>query len=151
MTKGRLDARSVRFSQGATALVAGAAFLVDARILVPILAVLLTLPVLAGPRANPWGHVFRVMVVPAARLQPATKWKAPQPVRFANLVGAVFLAAATVLLYTATSSVAAAVAWALVLIVAGLALLAAVTGLCVGCEIYVIGARLTVSRSERSG
>ena len=39
--------------------------------------------------------------------------------------------------------------WALALLVAGLALLAAATGLCAGCEIYRIGARLRGIRSHR--
>jgi hypothetical protein len=34
------------------------------------------------------------------------------------------------------------VAWGLALLVSGLALLAAVTGLCVGCEFYVIARRV---------
>lgn len=39
--------------------------------------------------------------------------------------------------------------WALGLLVAGLALLAAVTGLCVGCQLYRIVARLRGVRSHR--
>jgi hypothetical protein len=58
-----------------------------------------------------------------------------RPPRFANLVGAVFLAAATVF-YAAGLGVAGAVLGALV---AGLALLAAATGFCTGCEAYKLG------------
>ena len=61
-----------------------------------------------------------------------------RPPRFANMVGVGFLGAATL----AHVLGFALVGWALGLIVAGLALLAAVTGLCVGCEMYKIGARL---------
>ena len=62
-----------------------------------------------------------------------------RPPRFANVVGAVFLTGA---------SVAYAVGWPVVgvvlgSIVAALALLAAVTGFCTGCEAYKLGCRLT--------
>jgi hypothetical protein len=61
-----------------------------------------------------------------------------RPPRFANTVGVLFLGAATV----AHAAGLTLIGWALGLIVAALALLAAVTGLCVGCEMYKIGARL---------
>ena len=61
-----------------------------------------------------------------------------RPPRFANLVGTVFLAAATVF-YAAGLGRAGAVLGALV---AGLALLAAATGFCTGCEAYKLGSLL---------
>jgi hypothetical protein len=61
-----------------------------------------------------------------------------RPPRFANLVGAVFLTAATVF-YGAGLGVAGAALGALV---AGLALLAAATGFCTGCEAYKLGSLL---------
>jgi hypothetical protein len=61
-----------------------------------------------------------------------------RPPRFANLVGTVFLAAATAA-YATGSSTAGAV---LGVLVAGLALLAAVTGFCTGCEAYKLGSLL---------
>lgn len=61
-----------------------------------------------------------------------------RPPRFANIVGVVFLGTAT-LAHLAGLTV---VGWGLGLIVAALALLAATTGLCVGCEMYKIGARI---------
>lgn len=67
-----------------------------------------------------------------------------RPPRFANLVGAVVLTAASLAHLAGLS----ALGWALGLMVAGLALLAATTGLCVGCEMYKVGARV---RGIRSG
>jgi len=61
-----------------------------------------------------------------------------RPPRFANMVGVVFLGSATL----AHAAGLTLVGWALGLIVAALALLAAITGLCVGCEIYRLGARI---------
>jgi len=68
-----------------------------------------------------------------------------RPPRFANMVGVVFLGSATL----AHAGGLTAVGWGLGLIVAALALLAAVTGLCVGCEIYRIGARIRGIRPGR--
>jgi thiol-disulfide isomerase/thioredoxin len=68
-----------------------------------------------------------------------------RPPRFANVVGALFLGAATVA-YLAGMTV---IGQSLGFIVAALALLAAITGLCVGCEIYRFAARLRGVRSRR--
>ena len=59
--------------------------------------------------------------------------------RFANLVGAIFLGAAS-LAFLAGSETTGTVLGA---IVAALALLASATGFCVGCEAYKLGYRLT--------
>src|SRR5713101_8198371 len=61
-----------------------------------------------------------------------------RPPRFANVVGAVFLSAATLAYLVGLS----AIGIGLGLIVAALALLAATTGICVGCEIYRFAARI---------
>jgi hypothetical protein len=62
-----------------------------------------------------------------------------RPPRAANMVGAVVLAAST-LGYAFGSDLAGT---ALALLVSGLALLAAATGFCTGCEAYKLGCRLT--------
>jgi Domain of unknown function (DUF4395) len=68
-----------------------------------------------------------------------------RPPRFANMVGVAVLGAATVAYALDARTLGAALG----LLVAGLALLAAVTGLCAGCEAYRIGARLLGIRSHR--
>src|SRR2546422_1292249 len=68
-----------------------------------------------------------------------------RPPRFANVVGAVFLSAATISYLVRLD----ALGLALGLIVAALALLAAITGLCVGCEIYRFPARLRGVRARQ--
>ena len=67
-----------------------------------------------------------------------------RPPRFANLVGVAFLGAASVA-YAAGLSTAGQILGA---IVATLAILAATTGLCVGCEMYRFAARLRGVRSK---
>jgi uncharacterized protein DUF4395 len=67
-----------------------------------------------------------------------------RPPRFANMVGVAFLSAASVA-YAAGFATAGQVLGG---IVAALALLAATTGLCVGCEMYRFAARLRGVRSR---
>src|SRR5438309_7565203 len=68
-----------------------------------------------------------------------------RPPRFANMVGVVFLTSAT-LAHAVGFTV---VGWGLGLLVAALALLAATTGLCAGCEIYRLAARIRGIRPGR--
>ncbi len=68
-----------------------------------------------------------------------------RPPRFANIVGAVFLSAATVSYIVGLATLGLALG----LVVAALALLAAITGVCVGCEIYRFAARLRGVRTRR--
>lgn len=67
-----------------------------------------------------------------------------RPPRFANIIGAVFLSAAT-LCYALGLNIAGAV---LAVAVAALASLAVLTGFCAGCEMYKLGARF---RGIRAG
>ena len=64
--------------------------------------------------------------------------------RFANQVGLVVLGAGTLAYAIGLTTLGAALG----LVVAGLALLAATTGLCVGCEMYRVGARLRAIRTR---
>jgi hypothetical protein len=68
-----------------------------------------------------------------------------RPPRFANIVGAIFLLGATAAYLAGFSGVGVALGT----IVAALALLAATTGLCVGCEMYRIAARVRGVRARR--
>lgn len=68
-----------------------------------------------------------------------------RPPRFANMVGVAFLGSAAVAYAAGQPAIGAALAVA----VAALAALAAATGLCVGCELYRIGARLRGIRPGR--
>lgn len=68
-----------------------------------------------------------------------------RPPRFANQVGLVVLSAATLAYAIGLRPVGAGLG----LLVAGLALLAATTGLCVGCELYRLGAHLRGVRARQ--
>lgn len=130
-----IDPRGPRFNQAvlATALLGG--FLVDWRPVVPLFAVVLLLGAAFGPRYGPFLLLFAKVVRP--RLGPPRELEDPRPPRFSAALGVAFLAAGTLAFIAGQ----AGLAWALALVVAALAALAAVTGLCVGCEIYLLLAR----------
>jgi thiol-disulfide isomerase/thioredoxin len=68
-----------------------------------------------------------------------------RPPRFANVVGAVFLGAATIAYLVGLTTIGLLLG----LLVSALALLAAATGLCVGCELYRLAARSRGIRARR--
>ena len=129
----RIDPRGPRFAQALTGSLSLLAFLLDAWPLVVGLAILLATAAIGGERANLWARTYVRFVRP--RLRPPTELEDPRPPRFATTLGAAFLSLSAGLL--SLTPVAWWVAWAPALAVAALALLAASTGLCVGCEIYV--------------
>ena len=141
-----VDPRQPRFGQAITGVAVLVAFILRAPIVLPVVGALLGAASLLGSRFNLYAYGFRAFKR-AARLGPPRELEEAAPPRFANLVGFLFLGVASLLLYVADLS---AVAWGLGLVVSALALLAATTGLCVGCEAYVIGRRL-LARPERAG
>lgn len=136
-----VDARAPRFNQAVVAVVSVGALLTGAWPLFGLLAMQLAVSVTLGRRyCLPCVFYFRV-VRPRVGPGPLEDARAP---RFANVVGALFLGAAT----AAFAVGAERVGNALGALVATLATLAVTTGLCVGCELYRLLARL---RGVRSG
>ena len=130
-----IDPRGPRFNQAVLAVGLLVAFALDARPVVPVLAVALLLGAAFGPRYGPFLRLYADVIRP--RLSPPTVLEDPRPPRFAAAVGVLFLSAASLAFLAGAS----AVGWTLALVVAALAGLAAVTGLCVGCEIWLLFAR----------
>lgn len=126
-----IDARMPRFNQAVVAVALLGGFVFDLPWVIPVFAVVLGLGAAFGPRYGPFLRVWSDLVAP--RLGPATELEDPRPPRFAAVVGAGLLAAASGLLLLG----AVGIAWVVALVVAVLAALAAATGLCVGCELYV--------------
>jgi hypothetical protein len=130
-----IDSRAPRFNQAVIGALALAAFILDLQWLPAVLAAQLAIGLTFGRQyCLPCLFYFEVVQPRAGegRLEDA------RPPRFANVLGVVFLGGAT----AAFLAGAATVGWALTLLVAGLALLAASTGLCMGCEMYLWLARL---------
>ena len=140
-----IDPRQPRFGQAITGIAVLVSFVVRAPVVLPIVAVILGSASILGPRFNLYAYGYRAFKR-LARLGPPKELEDPAPPRFANTLGFVFLSAATALHYPLDLH---ALAWGLGLLVSALALLAATTGLCVGCEAYVLGKRL-LARPERA-
>ena len=130
-----IDARAPRFNQAVVGTLSLVAFLVDWWPLYAILAGQFALGLAFGRRwCLPCLLYFEVL---QPRLGEGPIEDA-RPPRFANQVGLVVLAAASI----AHAAGAEVLGWALGLMVAALALLSAATGFCAGCELYKLGARL---------
>ena len=134
-----IDARAPRFNQAVVGLVSLVAVTVGPWWLLALLALQLAVGLTLGRRYCLPCLAYFELVQPRFGEGPLEDARPP---RFANLVGVVFLGAASAA-YLAGWETAGA---ALGAIVAGLALLAAATGLCVGCEAYKLGYRLTGRR-----
>jgi hypothetical protein len=130
-----VDARAPRFNQATVGVVSLIAVLTGWWILLGVLAAQLAIGLRFGRQyCLPCLFYFEV-VQPRVGEGPIEDSRPP---KFANQVGFVFLSTATLAHVVGLPLLGNALG----LIVAALALLAAVTGLCVGCEMYKIGARL---------
>ena len=130
-----IDARAPRFNQATVGIVSLVAVLTGWWPLLGLMAAQLGI----GLR---WGRRYCLACVAYFELVQPRFGEGPiedsRPPRFANQIGFVVLTSATLAWAVGWTAIGAALG----LLVAGLALLAAATGLCVGCELYRIGARL---------
>ncbi len=136
-----IDARAPRFNQATVGVVSLLAVVTGWWPLLGLLALQLGIGLRFGRRYCLACVAYFELVQPRFGEGPIEDSRPP---RFANQVGFVVLGTAT-LAYVAGLT---ALGTVLGTLVAGLALLAAVTGLCVGCEMYRIGARLRGIRSR---
>lgn len=134
-----IDPRGPRFGAAITAvllivvlLLSGAA----ATILLAVIAALFGLGAVRGPQRTVQGGLYQRLVRP--RLARPTELEDPRPPRFAQLVGLVITGVGVLLsLLGVPAAVVPAAALALVA-----AFLNSVFGLCLGCEMYLLGVRI---------
>ena len=131
-----IDSRAPRFNQATIGVLSALAVATGWWWLLGVLAAQLAVGLTLGRRFCLPCLAYFELVQPRVGEGPLEDSRPP---RFANLVGAVFLAASTGA-YASGLSILGAVLGGLV---AGLALLAAATGFCTGCEAYKLGCRLT--------
>ena len=128
----RVDTHLAKFSQACTVVLTALAFLLNQPIIVVITAVIMAIAALA-PNVSPYRLLYRYIVVPLHLLRPRIVEDDPAPHRFAQGVGAVFLIAASILLFLTKATV---VGWVLDLIVFVLAGINLTVGFCAGCFVY---------------
>lgn len=133
-----IDGNSLRGGAGVSVVVLLAGYLGQWRGVVPAMAAILAIGSLFGVRRSPLGYAWRG-IKQTLRLSIAPKPEEAGPPRFAQTVGFVFLALASVGFYALDSN---AIGWGLALMVAALQALLAVTGICVGCEMYLLARRV---------
>jgi hypothetical protein len=131
-----IDSRAPRFNQAVIGVLSGVAVALGWWWLLGLLAAQLAIGLTFGRRYCLPCLAYFELVQPLAG---EGQLEDSRPPRFANLVGALVLTAAT-LSYLLGADVLGAV---LGLLIAALALLASSTGFCAGCEAYKIGHLLT--------
>ena len=130
-----LDPRGPRFSAAITSVLFIVVLLTGSGWLALVQALVFAIGTY-DPRRTPWGLIYRYLVAP--RLGPPSEREDAAPVRFAQAVGLVFTVVAVAgYLSGATVVGVAASGFAL-----AAAFLNAVFGLCLGCEAYLLIARL---------
>lgn len=139
---GQVDVRGPRFAAWITTTVLVVALIVSvfstkvAAVILVAQAVVFAISALRGPRNSPYGLLFATLVAP--RLGPVTEREPVPPLKFAQLVGLVFtvigiigFAVAVPVLGVAATSFALFACF-----------LNAAFGICLGCQIYPLVARL---------
>ncbi|WP_310528928.1 DUF4395 domain-containing protein [Nocardioides sp.] len=137
-----IDPRGPRFTAAVTLVLLAAALVVPTPAAVAIVAVqaaFFLAGVTLGVQRTPTAYVFKALVRP--RLAPPATLEDERPPRFAQAVGLVFTGVA-LLGFAIGAVLVAQVAIGLALVAA---LLNAVFGLCLGCELYLLGLRVRPS------
>ena len=133
-----IDPRGHRFGAGLSVVVLGFGFVLGVPIVVPAIGLALGVSALFGTRysilGKPWPAVRR-----ALRLGPPAELESEIPPRFAQALGTLGLALASLALaggWLGAGSLLTATGWILAGAVGALQLLLASTGYCLGCQLY---------------
>ena len=133
-----VDRNGMRGGAGISAVVLLVAYLLDWRAAVPVVGGALAIGALLGLRYSPLGASYRFLKK-TFKLRIPVEPEVEPPPRFAQLLGFAVLGLGTVGFYAVGSPT---FGWACALLVTALQTLLAVTGICVGCELYLVGKRL---------
>jgi len=131
MSGSTVDHTALRFNQAAIITLLAPAFVVDWRWLVAAVGLVMLIGTL-WPRAALFKLIYSRVLRPAGLLQPDPQPDEPEPHLFAQGVGGLFLAAAT-LSFTLGASV---IGWLLAAVVVVLAAINLTLGFCLGCFFY---------------
>ena len=139
-----IDVRGPRFGAAVTTAVLAVALVVQGTLGTALLAwqvLAFAIATFAGLAWSPYGTLFRVLKR-RLDLGAPTEVEPEAPPRFAQLCGLVVAGAGLVAILAGATTLG----WALVGVVLALSTLLATTGLCIGCELYLLGARLRARR-----
>jgi hypothetical protein len=130
-----IDARAPRFNQAFVALTSWIALMTGAWWVAGLMGLQLAIGLVFGRQYCISCLVYFGVIQP---LFGKGEIEDARPPRFANILGATFLLSASLAHIAGLHTLG----WALVVMVAGLATVAVVTGFCMGCTVYRIAARL---------
>jgi Domain of unknown function (DUF4395) len=139
---GQVDVRGPRFAAWVTTAVLVATLVVSgvsavaAAVLLGLQAVVFAIGAALGPRRHPYGLVFANLIAP--RLGSVSEREPTPPLKFAQLVGFVFAVVGSVG-FAAGVPLLGPIATGLALVAA---FLNAAFGICLGCQLYPLVARL---------
>jgi hypothetical protein len=134
-----IDRNGHRWGAAISAVVLYGGLIFDAHWVAPLVCAVLAVGVLFGLRYSPLGATYR-FVKRTFKLDIPVEPEEEPPPRFAQLMGFAFLLVASFGFYSISN---AALGWTFTMIVAALQTLLAATGICVGCEVYLIGKRFS--------
>lgn len=135
-----IDVRGPRFGAAITTAVLATALVVQGPLGIALVVwqtVAFALGSILGLRYSPYGNLFRV-VKRRLDLGPPPEVEPEGPPRFAQTCGLAVAVVADVLFLSGATTAA----WIAVGVVLALSTLLAVSGICVGCELYLAGERL---------
>lgn len=147
-TGASLDVRGPRVGAAVTTAVLATAVVVQGTVGVVLLAlqtVQFVAGVALGPARSPYGRLFRLLRDRLGVLGPPAETEPAGPPRFAQGCGLAFAGGGLV----AVALGAPAVGWVLAGVVLALSALLALTGVCLGCEMYLLTARLRPADGDR--
>lgn len=136
-----IDKRGPRFGAAITAAVLAVALVVGGTVGVVLVTwqwIAFGISTFFGLAWSPYGNVFR-FVKRRFDLGPPPETEPEGPPRFAQLCG--FAVTTVAVLAFATAGSGSLVGWVAVGVVLALSTLLAATGLCIGCELYLLGQR----------
>ncbi len=137
-----VDVRGPRFAAWVTTtvllvtLLTAAVSPVAAAVILGLQTVVFAIGAVQGPRQHPYGRIFAALIAP--RLGPVTEREPQPPLKFAQLVGLIFAVVGTAG-FALGIPVLGVVATSLALFAA---FLNAAFGICLGCQLYPLVARL---------
>ena len=137
-----VDVRGPRFAAWVTTavlvvtLIVSAASAGAAAVILGLQAVVFAIGAAGGPRRHPYGRVFAAVVAP--RLGPVTEREPVPPLKFAQLLGLIF-AVVGVAGFAGGAPLLGVIATTAALVAA---FLNAAFGICLGCQLYPLVARL---------
>jgi Domain of unknown function (DUF4395) len=146
----QVDVRGPRFAAWVTTVVIVVTLVVSAfseagaTVLLGLQAVVFAVGAWRGPRQHPYGLIFQRLIAP--RLGPVTEKEPAPPLKFAQLVGFVF-AVVGVVGFAGGAPLLGLIATGFALVAA---FLNAAFGICLGCQIYPLVARVRKTSSAPS-